>query len=365
MLIPIEAYSFFPPLSIPRATENATGIFVAFEVGAGKERTLAWKYYQRYPERRVTRLNPAINNFASGRRLAIFVAARLADGRDIYFVDVAIEYLDARFSHLAAILFGPGVPQNPGAFVRLPLDVSPFVPDTALHQLLHKFDEISQMGWIHTLREGDTGVGYTFESLAGIEENNDKRADFRGIEIKSKVRSGRGKSEGKTNLFQQAPVWAQKLSSLERLKLIGYPRADGRYACHSQVTMKPNHLGLVLLVQPAASKVDMKKTTTPVGFWTYHTLENRLNEKHSRAAFVKADSRGKGAEMEYCYRELVYCERPGISNFIALVDSGHIVFEFLMHEEENGTVRNHGYPWRLKSQSLLSDLFAMRIMLRG
>ena len=64
----IEAYSFFPPLSIPRATENATGIFVAFEVGAGNERTLAWKYYQRYPERRVTRLNPAINNFASGRR---------------------------------------------------------------------------------------------------------------------------------------------------------------------------------------------------------------------------------------------------------------------------------------------------------
>src|SRR5688500_3633901 len=62
VLIPMDAYSYFPHLDIPDPTKNATGYFPAFDAATGTEKTLAYKYYQRYPERRVTRLPGVIND---------------------------------------------------------------------------------------------------------------------------------------------------------------------------------------------------------------------------------------------------------------------------------------------------------------
>jgi hypothetical protein len=77
-------------------------------------------------------------------------------------------------------------------------------------------------------------------------ENNDRRADFRGIEVKCKqVKETRGHG-GKINLFQQAPRWEEKLSGLARLRLIGQPDEHGHNACHSQVITTANNLGLLL-----------------------------------------------------------------------------------------------------------------------
>ena len=86
---------------------------------------------------------------------------------------------------------------TPGNFVVRPVDSGAFSADPALTELLGKFDKVKDQGWIDTLREGDTGIGYTFESLLGIRENNDQKADFKGIEIKCK-----GIKEGK-NLTPQ------------------------------------------------------------------------------------------------------------------------------------------------------------------
>ena len=47
-----------------------------------------------------------------------------------------------------------------------------------------------------------------------------------------------------------------------------------------------------------------------------------------------------------------------------LVESKGIVFEFTMSEKENGTVRNHGYPWRLIREEMLSNLFGLQVKLR-
>ena len=365
VLIPNEAYSFFPPLLIVDPLQNSTARFVGFDVLDGAARNFAWKYYERYPERRITRLNPAINDVAHGRRLVIFLHLTLSDGTDAYYVDAAIEGRDAKFETLIGILFGHAVPQDLGAFVRLPLDIYAFEPDAALNDLLARFDEIDARGWIPSLRIGDTGIGYTFESLVGVGENNDKRADFHGIELKCKLLKPPGRATGKTNLFQQAPEWSEPLRAIDRLTQIGQIREDGSYACFSQVTLTPNNLGLALEIAAAESKLKIRKDARPIGFWSYEVLKRRLEEKHARTAFIKADTRGKGPDIEYRYCELVYCERPNIERFVELVLSRNIVFEFLMYERQNHTVRNRGYPWRLGDQGLLDQLFAMQIKLRG
>ena len=59
-------------------------------------------------------------------------------------------------------------------------------------------------------RAGDTGIAYTIETLLGIVENNDQKADFQGIEIKCKgVNEGEIDGTSKINIFHAArqPGW--------------------------------------------------------------------------------------------------------------------------------------------------------------
>lgn len=198
----------------------------------------------------------------------------------------------------------------------------------------------------------------------GIKENNDKRADFRGIEIKCKQVKEAGGHGGKINLFQQAPRWEEKLSALERIRLIGQSDENNRYTCYSQVTTTANNLGLSLDQLTTPEQIDLLKGITRFGYWPFEVLEERLREKHSRAVFVKAEVRTTAGQQRFHYKELIYCERPSIQRFNDLISSKRIVFEFMMSEKDGGQVRNHGYPWRLTGEEFLSELFSLRVRLR-
>lgn len=364
VLIPSEAYDFFPELSIADRNTNATTHFLGFDGIANREQTLAYKYYQRYPERRVTCLNGVFNDREHGFRVAIFLKAEHVDGSVGYYVDLVRERVDADFGAMCLVLFGTSIVLSEGLFSLRSVDAPSFQPDESLNDLLDLFDEISARGWIDSLREGSTGIGYTFESLVGIEENNDRRADYKGIEIKCKQVRGAGGRSGKINLFQQAPIWENPLTAFERLRLIGQPDEWGRYTCHSQVTTTANNLGLWLSSGVTPEQVDILKGDARFGYWLHTVLAERLREKHSRAVFVKAEVRGLAGRQRFHYKELVYCELPSIQRFNDLMQERRIVFEFLMSEKEDGKVRNHGYPWRLTSDEYLSDLFSLRVKLR-
>lgn len=363
VLVPIEAYDLFPELVIADPNQNVTVHFQAVDGIGGQEQSLAYKYYQRYPERRITCLNGNFNDRQHGLRLGVFLRADHVDGSVGYYADILREQEDSEFHRLCSLLFGDAIYLSEGLFVLLAIDAPTLVLDEALGDLLARFDHIHEQGYIDSLRPGDTGIGYTFETQLGIKENNDRRADFRGIEVKCKQVKETGGHGGKINLFQQAPRWQEKLTALERLHLIGQPDEHGRYACYSQVTTTVNNIGLSLDQSATPEQIDLLKGITRFGYWPFEVLEGRLREKHSRAVFVKADVRNTAGQQRFHYNELVYCERPSIQRFNDLVRSKRIVFEFLMSEKE-GKVRNHGYPWRLTSEDVLSELFSLRVKLR-
>ncbi len=362
VLIPGDVYSFFPSMEIPDPTQNATESFQCCDVAAGTNVDLNYKYYQRYPERRVTKLSSSINDH-SQRRLVIFLRGKTAVGRIIYLVDIAIDDGSPRFAKLTGLIFGAAITITSGVFIRREISAPSFRPDAALNELLQKFDDVRSRGWVPSLRAGTTGIGYTFESMLGIVENNDRTADFKGIEIKCKLTRERS-AGGKTNLFQQAPEWRKRLSAIERIKAIGSLGVDQLYSCYSQVTTRVNNIGLRLDVQEAASRIDLMKITETLGDWQFSTLQKRLEEKHARAVFVKAECKSAAGSQRYLYKELVYCERPSIEQFVNLVSSREIVFEFLMSQKESGSVRNHGYPWRLVRDELREQLFGLQVKLR-
>lgn len=363
VLVPIEAYDLFPELIIADPNQNVTENFLAVDGIGGQEKSLAYKYYQRYPERRITCLNGNFNDRQHGHRVGIFLRAEHVDGSVGYYADILREKEDAEFQRICSLLFGDAIHLSEGLFVLLAIDAPTLVLDDALNDLLARFDHIHEQGYIDSLRLGDTGIGYTFETQLGIKENNDRRADFRGIEVKCKQVKETGGHGGKINLFQQAPRWEEKLSGLERLRLIGQPDEHGLFSCHSQVTTSVNNLGLLLDPSATPEQIDLLKGNSRFGYWPFGVLEGRLREKHSRAVFVKADVRNTAGQQRFHYKELIYCERPSIQRFNDLVQSKRIVFEFLMSEKK-GKVRNHGYPWRLTSEDALSELFSLRVKLR-
>lgn len=365
VLVPSDAYSFFPDLSIPDPKVNVTGEFSAFDVAAGRWVTLAYKYYERYPERRITRLSGLLNDRVADPRIVVFFRVIHLDGSVGYYFDCENSAAETRFSELFEMVFGKEVTPKLGIYVVRAVDFNVFKEDEALGDLLDKFDDVRGRGWIDSLREGDTGIGYTFESLLGIKENNDKRADFRGIEIKCKgTKEGASSASGKLNLFQQGPVWTPKRSNRQVIQLIGKAGEDGLYRCHSQLTTIENNLGLFLSVQGGDRRIDLQKKTDTFGYWDYSVLEARLAEKHSRAAIIKAAVKKSGKTAQFRYDELLYCERPSIQKFVGLVESRNIVFEFLMSQNVKGSVRNHGYPWRLVREEFLDNLFSFQIKLR-
>ena len=366
VLIPSDAYSYFPNLPIPDPTLNATEKFLAFDSLSASWATVAYKYYERYPERRFTRLSGILNDLDSGPRLLVFLHAKHTDGSSAYYFDCANAARGGRFGELFHLIFGDEIAPVPGNFIVRPIDSDVFTADPILTELLGKFDEVKERGWINTMRGGDTGIGYTFETLLGIEENNDQIADFKGIEIKCKgMKEGRASNSTKFNLFQAGPTWAAKASTKQRIRILGALNEAGLYACYSQVTTTPNNLGLLLDVLNSQSKINLRKNADALGYWSFERLEKRLIQKHERAVFVKAKTRNTTGKIQYAYEELVYCDQPSIERFVELVIQRNIVFEFTMHEEKpNGRVRNHGYPWRMSRDEFLDQLFAFQIKLR-
>lgn len=363
VVVPTSTYGFLPELEIPDPSKNETLLIPAFDSTKQRRRSLAYKYYARYPERRLTRLPWALNDRNASWRL--LVVARMREGRSEALAYDAITSNEQRFEGILKLLFPAGAAIATGAYVSLPVSAPSFTADANLQDLLDEFDEVKSRGFVPSMRTGTTGVGYTFETLLGIKENNDQTADYKGIEIKTGILNGRGgASSGLTNLFQLGPQWATPGTGIDRLRLLGTTNEDGRLSCHSRVTTSPNSRDLVLSTAERQLQLSILKSQTPIGSWSTERIAQRLAEKHSRAVFVKAARRRGAAGDLFHYRELVYCERPNIERFIDMVESRRIVFEFMMHQSENGSVRNHGYPWRLVDQRELDQLFALQVTLR-
>ena len=54
-----------------------------------------------------------------------------------------------------------------------------------IDEIAVKFAAIRDLGFVPTMRAGNTGIGYTLETLFGIAENNIRTPDFGEIELKS------------------------------------------------------------------------------------------------------------------------------------------------------------------------------------
>lgn len=379
VLIPQNAYKFFPEIANFKPdtqlnyTEHITTLWKKeleenifplekdFSVFARKS---SFKHYHRYPERRITALKSAKLDKAPGQ--TIILLGRRKDMDRTYecyvFYPDEPEYSmivdEFEFADLYPGLF----------FLNDQWSIlSEVTTPTALDELLAMFDEISNRGYIKTLRPGDTGVGYTLESLLNIKENNDRKADYKGIEIKS-YRSEELKMGGseKTNLFLLEPVWTDGIiKQPDRIKKYGYfDDSLDRFAWYSTIKIHSNSHGLAFQVSDSTETLCLLRHSLPVAYYDYNKIEQRLKEKHRETVFIAASTRGAGPDEKFHYRALTYCTDASVQSFIPLVESGNIMLEIRMHIKPDGSARNHGSGFRI-NKNKLPDLFSTVRNLRG
>ena len=106
-------------------------------------------------------------------------------------------------------------------------------------ELREKLSSIRQMGYVVTRRKGNTGIGFTLETLLGLKENNLKTPDYGEIEVKSQRR---GVSNRVTMFTFNRGVW--KIKQKEVIETYGYLDTNGRASLYCTVNSKPNNQGI-------------------------------------------------------------------------------------------------------------------------
>ena len=228
-------------------------------------------------------------------------------------------------------------------------------------ELLQKLKNIGQMGWIETMRSGDTGVGYTLETLLGISANSNKTPDYKGIEIKS----GRFGSVNQT-LFSKTPNWtiSRLQSSLEILKTRGrYSVEKSRNQLfHSILGNKPNSYGLQLHVDFEVGRLyqfclEADKRIDDV-VWELRALKEALDMKHRQTFWVKTKTRHEGQTESFLYSEAVYTRAPNVDALPLLLQLGEVFVDYTIKETQTGGAKDQGFLFRMK-QSNLKSLFGI------
>ena len=239
-------------------------------------------------------------------------------------------------------------------------------------ELKEKLSDINRMGYIVSLRKGNTGIGYTLETLLGVVENNLRSPDLGTIEPKEtslgvaednvrysdlrniELKSRRIKSTSLLTMFTfNDSIW--KIEQEELIRQYGYYR-NGRWALYTTAKNKPNNRGFYVKVEQDTVRLYHEDGLCAIE-WQLEPLINDLKNKFSNVLLVEAESRKSGENEEFWYKEAHLLTGIIVEKFLEYIKNGTIAVDLRMHINKNGGVRNHGTGFRLHRRYLDSCFY--------
>ncbi len=220
-----------------------------------------------------------------------------------------------------------------------------------LKELVDKLQTISNMGYVKALRKGNTGIGYTFESLLGLGETNIPIPDIGGrVEIKTT----RKDSSSLVTLFTfNRGVWQKKQKEI--IEQFGYEDEKGRKALKSTIFFnKPNNLGLHIEIDDSKNVIRLLSSDHELlAEWDVYVVVGVFSSKLSRLLFVLADRRIVQGREEFHFNEAYLLTNPDPRNFLNAFKNSLVGIDLRMHLKENGAVRNRGTGFRMREKDML------------
>lgn len=219
--------------------------------------------------------------------------------------------------------------------------------------LLIRYLKVKNKGWIKSLRRGPTGIGYTFETLIGKQEENLPIADFRGIEIKVKRRY----SKGNITLFTANPD--NEIFAIKRIyNEYGTYNYNKNFhktfitSINSFEKKRKGNYNFIIKVDEKKQKIkleiyDLNNNLVEDDIsWSYELIKEKIYFKIKNLAIVKAHVKKIGNEELFNYNHIDFYEIKSFETFVRLIKEGLISITFninvYMDKKRYGNIYNHG-----------------------
>lgn len=215
-----------------------------------------------------------------------------------------------------------------------------------INEIKAKLSKIKELGYVKSLRNGPTGIGYTLETLLKIKENNISAPDLGEIELKAQ----REKHTGMTTLFTfNNKAW--KMDPLEAIKKYGSRDKDGRLGMYYTMGQKPNSAGLFLIVDNISIAV-RNIDGNIIAVWQLSEIEKRFEAKVKNVLLVKAKVEERDG-VEYFLFDRARLLSHGTTQAILKnqFENGQLIVDLRLHDK-GSMARNHGTGFRVFENNL-------------
>ncbi len=268
----------------------------------------------------------------------------------------------------------------------------------AKESFIKDFKYIKSLGFVKTHEHHDGGVGRTFETLIGVDENNLSIADYKGcIELKSK----RSYSESLISLFSKSPSFPKKANTLLRER---FGHKESRFGHkilnttikHSGYNNYLNEWGFKLKIYEESKRLDLKikrlnsnrlknqdllrffgtsntdntleRTETmddfPV-YWTFDSLKKIVETKLKLIAFIDAKTKKYNGGEEYYFNKAILLSGLDFFSFLESIRNDNIVLDIrlgvYLSGKNIGKKHDHGSAFRVR-KSKIKEVFHVELI---
>jgi hypothetical protein len=227
------------------------------------------------------------------------------------------------------------------------------------------FNSIKKLGYIESKRKGTTGIGYTFETLIGKNEENFEIPDFDNIEIKTSRRFGKGK----ITLFNATPDGKFLFSIQTLCEKYGYPDKTFRLVkiLGGDVTAdKANYIGVHFKFKLIVDKINenivlqvynrRNQMIDDTIQWSFSMLKEKLDRKLKYLAIIKASNKIINKIEYFKYDDLKIYMLKDFDTFLDLIEKGIIIITFKVSVFKSGKrigqIHDHGTGFCIKEKDI-------------
>lgn len=241
-----------------------------------------------------------------------------------------------------------------------------------INDLLERFNKIKKMGYVKSIRKGNTGIGATFEYLIGKEEDQRPEPDFKGIEIKTKMYH----TKTDINLFSANPSGDGKKETFRLVRIYGHPdkvlkeynvlnccvfgNKNTLVSNRFYFRLSIDYFNQRIILQIRDINGDLIDNST---YWTIDGLRERVYKKLNTLALIHAFKKVSSTDVFYKYYKIKFYRIKNFETFLKLIENGTIgvvfkigVFRF---GDRKGEPHDHGTSFQINEDNLelLYDVF--------
>lgn len=242
------------------------------------------------------------------------------------------------------------------------------------YDLYNLYSHVNKMGWVKSLRKGPGGIGYTFETLIGKEEEDFPIPDFNSIEIKTM----RYKSKKTLHLFTLTPDGDYLFPIKRILDTLGYPSKWNRDYKMLMVNVNAKEYSFIGLSKKIRLNVNRKEQKIELlAFksngeeididvsWSFDWLKQVLEAKLNNLAVIKAYHKIIAGQEYFNYSNISFYKLKSFETFISLIYDGVINVTFNIDIFKSGRrigqVHDHGTSFWINLDNI--DLLYKKINL--